>query len=99
MAKVYKMFQMKWTEAWYQLSEDEQSALLDKVTEAREKVGGSVVILCDGTWSNEEWLGFGVEEFPSVEAVQQHSKLLDELNWMRYIDSRSMIGTEWQPPS
>ena len=99
MAKIYKFFQVRFTEPWYQLSQEEQTSLMAKVDDALEKVGGKRIILCDSSWSSEQWPGFGIEEFPDAEAVQKHSELLNELNWLRYIESRTLLGTEWQLPS
>jgi hypothetical protein len=97
--KVYKLFLIdKWSEAWYQLSEEEQEGLLVKVDEALEKVGGKRVLLCQSGWSSEEWRFFGIEEFPDVAAVQRHTALLDEFDLSRYSNSMSLLGTEWQPP-
>src|SRR5690242_1691700 len=99
MAKpIYKMFTVRFSQAWYQLSQEEQTNLLGKVVEALEKVGGKTVLLCDSSWSSEQWPFFGVEEYPDLEAVQNHAKLLSELNWYRYIESSTVLGTEWAPP-
>ena len=43
---------------------------------------------------HERWPFFGVEEFPDLEAVQRHEQILTDLNWARYIDSRTTLGTE-----
>jgi hypothetical protein len=67
-----------------------------KVSEALEKVGGESVALCNSTWSSDEVMFFGVEKYPDIEAAQKHSELLFELNWLRYVDSKSVLGTEWQ---
>jgi hypothetical protein len=93
---IYKSFRGKLTAAWYQLSQEEQNSLMAKVTEAVEKAGGKSLIICDPSWASEEWQYFGVEEFPDIEAVQRHAKLLNELNWMKYAESSSMLGTKWQ---
>jgi hypothetical protein len=92
---IYKVFLLKSTEAWYQLSEEEQTSLLAKVNEALEKVGGKTVVLCNSSWSSEQFQFFGVEEFPNIEAIQKQSALHNELNWLRYIESVSVLGTEW----
>ena len=92
---VYKLFMGKMSQAWHQMSEEEQEKLLDKVNEALEKVGGKRIVMCNSAWSSEEWPFFGVEEFPDIEAVQQHSQLLDDLNWGRYLKTRTLLGTEW----
>ena len=93
---IYKSFRAKATEAWYQLSQEEQQGIMAKVGEALEKVGGKRVVLCDSSWASEEWQFFGVEEFPDIEAVQKHTKLLQEVNWFRYSESSIVLGTEWQ---
>ena len=94
MAPIFKFWQATFNEAWYQLSTEEQGQRLAKVQAALEQVGGKAVVLCDSSWSNEEWSGFGVEEFPDIEAVQKHTQLLNELNWNRYLRGTSMLGTK-----
>ncbi len=94
---IYKFFQVRWTEAWYQLSQGEQKQLMTKVEEALAQVGGKNVVLCFSGWSNERWIAFGVEEFPDMEAVHKHSQLLNELNWFRYLESRTTLGTAYEP--
>jgi hypothetical protein len=90
---IYKLYMGKMTEAWYQLSEDEQNSLLAKVDEARTKAGGKVVVACNPLWASEQYQWFGVEEFPDIEAVQKHAEDLGELDWYRYIEGSSMLGT------
>ncbi len=96
---IYKLWQAKFTEAWYQLSQEEQRQRVAQVEEALTQVGGKRVLLCNSAWANEQWSAFGVEEFPDIEAVQKHSQLLDELNWYRYIESITTLGTRWEGPS
>ena len=91
---IYQLFMGKMTEAWYQLSKEEQDSLWAKVEQALEQAGGKPVVYCDSRWAAEQWGGFGIEVFPDIEAVQKHARLLDELNWYRYIESISMLGTE-----
>jgi hypothetical protein len=94
---IYKLFRGKFKEAWHRLSPEEQSNLFGQVEAALEKVGGKTVVFCDSSWASEEWLVFGVEEFPDIEAVQQHAKLLGELNWYRYVETSTLLGTAWEP--
>jgi hypothetical protein len=90
---IYKMYMVRLIEPWYQLSEEEQANMLEKVDAARTAVGGKQVLLCDSAWASEQWQGFGIEVYPSVEALQQHSKLLLEIGWYRYIESDTVLGT------
>jgi hypothetical protein len=48
--------------------------------------------------SSEAWhqLSKEKEEFPDIEAQQKHSALLEEFNWGRYLDTLTVLGTEWQ---
>ena len=91
---IYKLWQAKFNEAWFQLSAEEQNQRLAKEGAALEQVGGKTLVLCDSGWSNEQWQAFGVEEFPDIEAVQKHTKLPRELDWGRYLTGVSTLGTK-----
>ena len=93
---IYKLWVAKWSEAWYQLSEDEQQQLIAKENAALEQVGGKQLVLCNSQWASEQWPFWGVEQFPDIEALQKHTELLAEINWLRYLESRTILGTEWQ---
>ena len=95
---IYKMFRIGIKEAWYELSKEQQDAMFAKVDEARKTVGGKVILLCNSTWTSEQWLYWGVEEFPSLEAVQEYSRCLEELNWFRYVDSEVLLGSKAEEP-
>ena len=97
MSGIYKLWMSKPTDAWYQLSKEEQDGLVAKSREALEKVGGKAILTCTPAWSSERWLLFGVEEFPDAEAVQKHAGLLFEIDHYRYFEGTSMLGIEWPP--
>ena len=94
---IYTFFRMRFTQAWYQLTADEQQKLGDLVDEALTKVGGKRIITAVSLWSNEQWIAFGVEQFPSIEAVMQHTQSLWKLNWYNYIVAESSLGVEFKP--
>ena len=83
-------------EAWYQLPKDEQDKLMARVVDTLPRAGGKGVLACDADWSSRPWLFFGVEEYPDIEAVRRHAKLLQELNWYRYADTMMVLGTRWE---
>lgn len=93
---IYKLFLFRYTEAYYQLPEDERNEALAKLDAAFQKVGGKRLIMCDSSWSSEQWPVFGVEQFPNIEAVQQYAEALNELTMSRYVESMSVLGTEFQ---
>jgi len=90
---VYKMFYARWKEAWFQLSKEEQQSLFEKIEEAMKKVGGKSMLICDSSWTSEQWWFWGVEEYPNIEAVQEYANLLNEIGWLRYVDSETLLGT------
>jgi hypothetical protein len=92
---IYKLFMFRNTEAYYQASEDERNEILGKLDAAFQKVGGKRIIFCNSYWSSDEWPVFGVEVFPDIEAVQQYADAMNELNMPRYVESRSILGTEF----
>jgi hypothetical protein len=92
---IYKLFMFRNIEAYYQLSQDERNELLVKIDAALQKAGGKRLISCNSSWSSEQWPVFGVEQFPNIEAVQQHAEALTELNLSRYLVSMSVLGTEF----
>ena len=78
---IYKFFMARFSEAWYQLSEEEQKSFVAKLDEALEKAGGKRPIICDSSWSSDQWLFAGMEEFPNIEAVQNYMATVKELTF------------------
>jgi hypothetical protein len=67
--------------------------MFSKGEEAMKQVGGKTLVLCSSGWATEECQFFGIDQFPDIEAAQKHADLLFEMNWYRYVDSRSTLGT------
>ena len=95
---IYKLWMFQYTDAWYQLSDEEKNSFLGKLQAAYEKVGGKMFLACESAWSSEQWWMFGIDEFPDIEAVQKHTQLISEYDHFRYIESVSMLGTKWEMP-
>lgn len=67
---VYKQWQInRATEAWRQLSAEEQAAMFAKLEAALKAVGGKQIVTC-ACWSTDGVSYFGVEEFPSIPKKQ-----------------------------
>ena len=91
--KVYKHYQMKAKAAWYELSDDERRQLLARIEEALEQVGGRSILVCFSAWNNEQVEYWGVEEFPDLDAVLSLAQIHEEINWYRYVESKTLLGT------
>ena len=90
---IYKFYRVRWTEAYYQLSQTERDSLLAKIGEMGKQFGVKLVVLCDSAWSNERWTAFGVEEFPDMATVQKHNAALAKVDRFCYIECETMLGT------
>jgi hypothetical protein len=90
---IVKILFLKPKEAWFRLSEEERKEFADKAMKDVEEVGGKWIAFCDCYWANEEWVWFGVMEFPDIEAVRKHTKFIEELEQFRYVESKSYLGT------
>src|SRR5688500_6358241 len=91
---IHKLFLSKPSPAWYQLSQEEPTTLLNKVGETLEKVAGKSTITCDSSWASEQTSFWGVKQYPDLDALQKHAQLLNELNWFQYVESMTVLGTE-----
>lgn len=92
---IYKVYLMKYKEPWYKLTTEEQQQLMTKSMESLKQLGAEVITLCVSFWSSEEWLGWGVEKYPNIEAVQKHAENLFSLNWFEFIESKTYLGSEY----
>jgi hypothetical protein len=96
---ILKFFMGRFSEAWYQLSKEEQKGLVAKLDGALEKVGAKRLLLCDTNWSSDQWAFAGIEEFPNIEAVQNYIAAINEFNWFRYVEATNVLGTKMEPPA
>ena len=71
--QIYKVFMVRFLEAWYQLSKEEQNNLIAKVNEALGKVGGKRPLLCNSSWSSDQWSFAGLPGWLWVQIVTIHS--------------------------
>ena len=94
---VYKLWLMNYKDAWYRLSPEEQQARSAKVEEALKNVGGEQLMVRVSGWASEEWMAWGVEKFPNMQAVQAHTMALFAINHFQYIESVSYLGVEMPP--
>ena len=89
--KVYIL--RRFREAGYALTMEERAAKLAQVAAARQECGGRLLLSAIARWSGYGVYGFGAEVFPDVASLQKHTAALEELNWYRFVESESFIGT------
>jgi hypothetical protein len=82
------------TEAWYQLSKQEQDDLWERVQDVDRRAGAIWRILCDLRWADESLYDWAVVEYPDFDSYRQKVAELEELNWYRYWSGRTILGTK-----
>jgi hypothetical protein len=93
---INKVFMGQPSEAWYHLTLEERNQFLAKISEAQAKFGVKSLVYCDSSWSSDKYSFFGVEEFPSFEALQGYHAYLAEIEWTRYVtEKESLLGTSY----
>ena len=85
-----------YTEAWYQLSKEEQESLWAKVDEVDKRAGATRQAFYNSRWADEGIAGWGVIEYPSMEAYQKKVEELEKLDWWRYFSAKTILGTKME---
>lgn len=94
MAKpIYKLWMARYTEAGYQLSQAGRDKMLAKHDEIADRLGIKTILACDSSWVSEQYLLWGVEEYPNMDAVFEFHAELTKLEWFRYIEATTLLGT------
>jgi hypothetical protein len=80
-------------EAFNDLSEEEQMAFMVKDRKNLDELGCTFEMV-NLTESNEEWQYIGIEEWPSMEAIEKRDKFeREELEIHRYVEYKTIVGT------
>lgn len=96
---IYKVYFAKYKEPWYKLTSEERNKLWELDAAALKQVGAERIVDCESVWANEQWLGWGVEKFPDIEAFHKYAVILVNLNWFEYFDSITYLGTDYHRSS
>jgi hypothetical protein len=80
--------------AFHKLSAEEQQEFMRKDREKMEALGYKLHFMLDCSWSNDEWQFIGIEEWPSMEAIQKIEKFHEEeLEASKYAEYKTYLGT------
>ena len=89
---LYKLFFFKRNASYYGLSEAEWAQMRAQITAQQKALGIRDLFNAQMGWSNERFESFGVEFYPSLEAVQTYTRCLFELGYYKLVDSESYLG-------
>ena len=89
---IIRLFFAKIKEAFNDLSDEEKMAFMQKDRKNLDELGCKFeTINCTG--SNEEWQFIGIEEWPSMEAIEKRAKFEEEeLEISKYVEYKTIVG-------
>ncbi len=91
---IIRFFFAKMKTAFIDLPEKEKMAFMTKDRENLDDLGMKAISMVDCHWSNEEWDYIGVEQWPSMEAIEMREKFeKEQLEVFKYVDSKTYLGT------
>ena len=91
---IIRLYFAKMKEAFRELSDEEKLAFMRKDRENLDNLGMKAVTMIDCSWSNNEWDYIGVEQWPSMEAIEEREIFENEvLKVSNYVESKTLLGT------
>ena len=91
---VIRLFFAKMKDTFIALPEEEKLSFMRKDRENLDELGMKAMTMIDCSWSNEEWDYIGVEQWPSLEAIEIREQFEnDELEVFKYVESKTYLGT------
>ena len=91
---IIRVFFAKIKEAFYNLSEEEKKAFMLKDRENLDELGMKILMMIDCRWSTEAWDFVGIEEWPTIEALEKRAQFeKEELEAFRFVKSKTYLGT------
>jgi len=81
-------------DAFSNLSDEEKMAFMRKDRENLDNLGMKAITMIDCSWSNKEWDYIGVEQWPSIDAIEKREIFEnEELEVFKYVESKTLLGT------
>ena len=91
---IIRLFFAKMKEEFIDLPEEEKMAFMRKDRENLDELGMKAVMMIDCRWSNKEWDYIGVEQWPTMEAIDKREQFeKEELEVFKYVQSKTYLGT------
>lgn len=90
---IIRLLFVKMKEAFHELSQEEKMAFMRKDRENLDSLGMRAITMVDCRWSNEEWDFIGIEEWPTLESLEERGRFeKEELQTLRYVHSKAIVG-------
>jgi hypothetical protein len=91
---IIRLFFAKMKKAFLDLPVEEKMAFMRKDRKNLDELGMKAVTMINCARLNQEWDYIGVEQWPSMEAIEKREKFENEkLNVSKYVESKTYLGT------
>ncbi|MDX1629870.1 MAG: hypothetical protein R3345_14280 [Fulvivirga sp.] len=91
---IIRLYFAKMREAFTELSEEEKSAFMKRDRQNLDTLGMTAVTMINCSWSSDEWDYIGVEQWPSMAAIEEREKFENEvLEISKFIEYKIILGT------
>jgi hypothetical protein len=93
---IYKLCLIRgFTEAFYQLSDEEKKTLFENHAKAMQGTGMEVFgPRFDCKWSNDKYSGFFIVKYPDIEGAIADAAGTEKVGLYRYLVSETILGIE-----
>lgn len=89
---LYKLYLFKRTARYFALPTDQYQEIRARMSKRAKELGIRDLFNASMSWSNERYEFFGVELYPSLEAVQAYTQTMSALGYFQYIEGESFLG-------
>ena len=91
---IIRLYFAKMKKAFAELSDQQKIDFMRKDRENLDGLGMKAISMINCGWSSDEWDYIGIEQWPSMEAIEKRRIFEDEeLKVSRYVDSKTILGT------
>ena len=91
---IIRLFFAKMKKAFLELPDEEKLAFMQKDRKNLDELGMKAVTMINCAGFSQEWDYIGVEQWPSMEAIEKREKFEnEELNVSKYVDSKTYLGS------
>jgi hypothetical protein len=90
---IYNLYLSRLSPAGYAATKEDWQRMSEIVSESGKTAGMVQLLTCDATWGSERWDFFGLERFPSAEAIVAHKQRVLLAGWLNVFSTQVYLGS------
>ena len=85
--------------AWKAMPEAERKSLEAQEQASRDAHGVKGIVVCNSAWADEMHPWWGILRFPDLQARIEHTRTLQKIGWLDFVDAFTLLGTSDAEPA